>query len=105
MDVGPSMTLKLEQVLKSAKFVLWNGPMGNYEKGYKDQTIGMAKAVISSTEEGSVYALLGGGDTTAALASLGVEESTNKNLFVSTGGGAMLEYLQQETLPGIDALK
>jgi len=102
MDVGPSMTLVLEEKLKTAKFVLWNGPMGNYEDGFKDQTIAMAEAVAKS----NVAAALGGGDTTAAVAELGYESDKSKapHMFVSTGGGAMIEYLLNESLPGIDAL-
>ena len=102
MDVGPSMTHMLEEKLQTAKFVLWNGPMGNYEDGFKDQTISMAEAVANS----NVASALGGGDTTAAVAELGYESDKTKapNMFVSTGGGAMIEYLLNESLPGIDAL-
>lgn len=102
MDVGPSMTLALEEKLKTAKFVLWNGPMGNYEDGFKDQTISMAEAVAKS----NVQSALGGGDTTAAVSELGYESDKTKapHMFVSTGGGAMIEYLLNESLPGIDAL-
>lgn len=104
MDVGPSFTSMLVEDLRTAKFVLWNGPMGNYEKDYKDQTLGMAKSIY----EAGVKSVIGGGDTTTAIAELGFdEEGSDKNganIFVSTGGGAMLEYLQNETLPGIEAL-
>ncbi len=104
MDVGPSLIEKLKEDLKTAKFVLWNGPMGNYEKGYKDQTLAMAEAIFGS----KVPAVLGGGDTTAAIAELGYDnlpESPDNPVFISTGGGAMLEYLENETLPGVEALK
>lgn len=100
MDVGPSLTEKLKSDLLTAKFVLWNGPMGNYEKGYKEQTIEMAKEIYAS----GVSTALGGGDTTAAIAELGYEDSEGGAVFVSTGGGAMLEYLENETLPGVEAL-
>ncbi|MEN9649205.1 MAG: hypothetical protein RL094_172 [Candidatus Parcubacteria bacterium] len=99
VDVGPASVLKIKELVADAKFVLWNGPMGNYEEGFKDQTIGIAKVIVES----GVHAALGGGDTTAAVAAQGLEK--NKNIFVSTGGGAMLQYLLDETLPGIDALK
>lgn len=116
MDVGPSMNTKLAEVLKDAKFVLWNGPMGNYENGFKDQTIEMAKLVTKACKSGGVHAVLGGGDTTAAMAELELDESGNlanagasgaeaETMFISTGGGAMLEYLLNETLPGVEALK
>jgi phosphoglycerate kinase len=105
MDVGPSLVDKLKHDLKTAQFVLWNGPMGNYEKGYKEQTLSMAEAVFSAR----VSTALGGGDTTAAIAELGYdsEEGSERHskIFISTGGGAMLEYLENETLPGVEALK
>ncbi len=107
MDVGPSFTSMLVEDLRTAKFVLWNGPMGNYEKDYKDQTLGMAKAIYEAGAGSSgVKSVIGGGDTTAAIAELGFDGSSaaGKNMFVSTGGGAMLEYLQNETLPGLEAL-
>jgi phosphoglycerate kinase len=104
-DVGPSLLVLLEEQLKDAKFVLWNGPMGNYENGYKEQTMGVARLIIKYTTEGDLKALIGGGDTTASMAELGMDNmSENKNLFVSTGGGAMLEFLLDESLPGVDVL-
>lgn len=108
MDVGPSMNAKLDEVIQNAKFILWNGPMGNYEKGFKDQTIEMAKLVSSacSRPDAPVRAVLGGGDTTAAMVELGLEDKSDAGaMFISTGGGAMLEYLLNESLPGVEALK
>ena len=99
MDVGAGSVKELEPIIKNAKFVLWNGPMGNYEEGFKDQTIEIARIIIDS----GVDAAVGGGDTTAAIASLGLENDSK--IFVSTGGGAMLQYLLDETLVGIEALK
>ena len=107
MDVGPSMNAKLSEVIQNAKFILWNGPMGNYEKGFKDQTIEMAKLVSSacSRPDAPVRAVLGGGDTTAAMVELGLEDKSDAGaMFISTGGGAMLEYLLNESLPGVEAL-
>jgi phosphoglycerate kinase len=108
MDVGPSMNAKLSEVIQNAKFILWNGPMGNYEKGFKDQTIEMAKLVSTacSRPDAPVRAVLGGGDTTAAMVELGLEDKSDAGaMFISTGGGAMLEYLLNESLPGVEALK
>jgi phosphoglycerate kinase len=126
MDVGPSMNRKLSSILSGAKFVLWNGPMGNYENGFKDQTIEMAKLVTNACDTLDVQAVLGGGDTTAAMAELGLEEKSDESngvldgsvgasdvasapnagsMFISTGGGAMLEYLLNESLVGVEALK
>ena len=115
MDVGPSMNTKLAEVIQNAKFILWNGPMGNYEKGFKDQTIEMAKLVTKACNrsDAPVRAVLGGGDTTAAMVELGLEDQSDGSngvpdagsMFISTGGGAMLEYLLNESLPGVEALK
>ncbi|MDQ5911915.1 MAG: phosphoglycerate kinase [Patescibacteria group bacterium] len=110
MDVGPSMNTKLTEVIQNAKFILWNGPMGNYEKGFKDQTIEMAKLVsmACSRLDAPVRAVLGGGDTTAAMIELGLEDQSDKGndaMFISTGGGAMLEYLLNESLPGVEVLR
>ncbi len=110
MDVGPSMNAKLAEVIQNAKFILWNGPMGNYEKGFKDQTIEMAKLVSSacSRPDALIRAVLGGGDTTAAMVELGLEDQSDKGndaMFISTGGGAMLEYLLNESLPGVEVLR
>ncbi len=96
-DVGPqSMELVRDQIAK-AQFVLWNGPLGNYERGFKESTLSLAKILADS----DATSIVGGGDTIASIAELGLE---NKFSFVSTGGGAMLEFLANETLPGIDAL-
>ncbi len=115
MDVGPSMNTKLAEVIQNAKFILWNGPMGNYEKGFKDQTIEMAKLVTTACNrpDAPVRAVLGGGDTTAAMVELGLEDRSGGgngepdagSMFISTGGGAMLEYLLNESLPGVEALR
>lgn len=100
-DAGPSFGDILRPIVSSAKFVLWNGPLGNYENGFTDQTILCAKILMESGVRGAI----GGGDTVAAVKSLGLDDSDQKsNLFVSTGGGAMIDFLVNETLPGIEAL-
>lgn len=113
MDVGPSMVKKIREVLEKNKnegkqtFVLWNGPMGNYEAGYKEQTIALLKLLI----EEKAKVLLGGGDTSAAISEGGfqtiieTDPEIKKLVYLSTGGGAMIDYLINETLPGIEALK
>jgi len=98
MDAGESTLRDLEKEISKMKTILWNGPLGNYELGFTTGTTGLAKIVGASNAK----SIVGGGDTLAAIASLGVED---KITFISTGGGAMLEYLLNETLPGIDALK
>ncbi len=106
MDAGPSVITGIKEVFDTAMasgqkpFVLWNGPLGDYEDGFKDQTVALAELIISS----GVDALIGGGDTTAVIASIQAEHPSD-SVYVSTGGGAMIDYLINETLPGIDALK
>jgi len=97
-DAGPETISKLKELIKTSNFILWNGPLGNYEEGYKDGTLELAKIISENTGE----AIIGGGDTIAAITSLGLQD---KFKFISTGGGSMLEYLLNETLPGIEALK
>ncbi len=101
-DAGPTLIEVLRPIISSAKFVLWNGPLGNYELGFTDQTIACAKLLMECGVSGAI----GGGDTVAAVKSLGLDDSVQQsNLFVSTGGGAMIDFLVNETLPGIEVLK
>ncbi|HEX7651347.1 MAG TPA: phosphoglycerate kinase, partial [Candidatus Paceibacterota bacterium] len=79
------------------KTVLWNGPLGNYEKGFVASTEALARAIAA----GSAYSIIGGGDTIGAIEKLGLDDRFS---FVSTGGGAMLDFLAKGTLPGIQAL-
>ena len=98
VDVGEETLSLLEPEITKAKYILWNGPMGNYEKGFKDGTINLSKLIGASKAE----SVVGGGDTLASIKELGlVDEFT----FISTGGGAMLELLLKGTLPGIEALE
>ena len=91
-------TLKiLEGKINEAKFVLWNGPLGNYEKGFVAGTVALARILAES----GVKTIVGGGDTLAAIKSVNIE---NKFYFVSMAGGAMLDFLANSTLPGIEAL-
>ena len=86
---------------RDSKFVLWNGPLGKYEDGYTEGTKALAKG-LSELHEKGVEVIVGGGDTLAAIKELGIED---KFTFVSTSGGAMLDFLANGTLPGIEALK
>jgi phosphoglycerate kinase len=97
-DAGPDSLAHFEKILQSAKTILWNGPLGNYEDGYKEPTLQLARIIANA----SAVSVLGGGDTLAAIQELKLED---KFTFVSTGGGAMLDFLAQGTLPGLDALK
>ncbi|MCX6717005.1 MAG: phosphoglycerate kinase [Candidatus Taylorbacteria bacterium] len=99
-DVGPETVKVLADLAMNAKFILWNGPLGNYEKGFVESTEELARAVAKATENGA-RSIIGGGDTIASIEKLGLND---KFSFVSTAGGAMLDFLANGTLPGIDAL-
>jgi len=96
VDVGPETLLLLKERIKQAHLILWNGPLGLYEEGYVDGSLSLGEALAAS----SARTILGGGDTLSALPSA-VKEKIS---FVSTGGGAMLHFLSEGTLPGIEAL-
>jgi len=98
LDAGSGAVANLATVLKEVKFVLWNGPLGEFENGFTSGTADFVKALAAS----GVRSMIGGGDTVAAVSTLGLEGVFS---FVSTGGGAMLDFLANETLPGIEALK
>jgi len=100
MDCGPKTLELLAEKVKEAKFILWNGPLGIYEKGYKTSTLTLAKMIADGS--GNITSLVGGGDTLAAIAENNDED---KFTFVSTAGGAMLDFLANGTLPGIEALE
>lgn len=102
LDVGPETIGQLEGVLMNSKTILWNGPMGvfefpNFENGTKEVAKIIAKATASGT-----FSLVGGGDSVAAVKKFGMAEEVS---YVSTGGGAMLEYLEGKVLPGIKAIQ
>lgn len=101
VDFGPGTITLLKQQIANSNFILWNGPLGFYENGYTDSTISLAKMMAEASLRGATT-ILGGGDTVTAIAELGLDASFT---FVSTGGGAMLDFLAQGSLPGIDALK
>ena len=98
MDAGPAFARELLDIIADSDFVLWNGPFGLYEKGYKDATLQVARELSQSP----AHSIIGGGDTVAAIAELGLNDAFDH---VSTGGGAMLDFLANDTLPGIEALK
>jgi phosphoglycerate kinase len=102
VDAGPETLNDLRDVLKDAKTIVWNGPLGNYEKGFSDKTESLAEMIAEFTEKNNAESIVGGGDTVASINKLGLD---NKFTFISTGGGAMLDYLVNETLVGIEALE
>lgn len=96
-DAGPKFREVLDTAVLSARFVLWNGPLGIIEEGFVDATHGLAKTIAIS----NAISVVGGGDTVSAIKGLDIEDRIS---FVSTGGGAMLDFLAKGTLPGIDAI-
>ncbi len=100
VDIGPQSVALIKEKIMKAKLVVWNGPTGWYEKGFVKATTDLAKACIAS----KAHTIIGGGDTGAVIEKI-IKESDTKKIFVSTGGGATLDYLANGTLPGITALK
>jgi phosphoglycerate kinase len=103
LDVGPAAVEALADVLKTCKTLVWNGPMGAFEiEPFDAATVALARTAAVLTQEGSLVSVAGGGDTVAALAHACV---TNEFTFVSTAGGAFLEWMEGKELPGVKALE
>lgn len=101
LDIGTSATEQFSRVLLDSHTILWNGPMGVFEmEAFEKGTKGVAEAVARATENGA-FSLIGGGDSAAAVYRFGFE---NQVSYVSTGGGALLEYFEGKQLPGIAAI-
>jgi phosphoglycerate kinase len=102
LDVGPETSARLCDILRKAGTIVWNGPVGVFEMApYAQGTADMAKAIAESTQNGA-FSIAGGGDTIAAV---GKFEIADKVSYISTGGGAFLEFLEGKTLPAIAALE
>jgi len=102
LDIGPETVKIFSDVVANSKTVLWNGPMGVFEfANFATGTIAIAKAVKEATQKGA-FSLIGGGDSAAAINNLGFGNDVS---YVSTGGGALLEYFEGKTLPGVAALE
>lgn len=101
LDIGPKTFEYYFDAIMDSKIILWNGPMGVFEMdSFSKGTQAVAEAVAKATEKGA-FSLIGGGDSAAAVKKFGLESKVS---YVSTGGGALLEYLEGKTLPGIAAL-
>ena len=101
LDIGKQSIKSFQKIIASSKLILWNGPMGVFElSNFQNGTASVALAVAAATENGA-FSLVGGGDSVAAVNKYNL---TNKVSHVSTGGGAMLEYLEGKQLPGIKAI-
>lgn len=103
LDIGPQATEALADVLKTCRTLVWNGPLGAFEtEPFDAATVALARHAAALTQEGSLISVAGGGDTVAALAQAGV---TGDVTYVSTAGGAFLEWMEGKVLPGVAALQ
>ena len=101
LDIGSESVISFIEVVKSSKTILWNGPMGVFEmEKFESGTKSVAEAVVAATKNGA-FSLIGGGDSAAAVAKFGFEDDVS---YVSTGGGALLEYMEGKELPGVRAI-
>lgn len=103
LDIGPKSIELFKKVVESSKTILWNGPMGVFEfKNFAHGTNAIAEAVVKATEENGAFSLIGGGDSASAINQAGYGDRVS---YVSTGGGALLEYMEGKVLPGVAALQ
>jgi len=102
LDIGAKSIVLLSEVIMNSKTLLWNGPMGVFEMpNFQKGTVSIAQAIAESTAKGC-FSLVGGGDSVAAVNKFGLADKVS---YVSTGGGAMLEYIEGKVLPGIKAIR
>ena len=99
LDIGPQTAAEFAAILQSAGTILWNGPVGVFEF---DQFGGGTRAVAEAISRSPAFSLAGGGDTLAAIEKYGVEQGIS---YISTGGGAFLEFVEGKTLPAVAALE
>jgi phosphoglycerate kinase len=102
LDIGPKTVELFSKVVAESKTLLWNGPMGVFEMANFEQgTRAIADAVVAATQKNGAFSLIGGGDSAAAIAKFNLEDQVS---YVSTGGGALLEYMEGKELPGVKAI-
>jgi phosphoglycerate kinase len=102
LDIGEKAIHDFREVILASKTILWNGPMGVFEmEKFQTGTVAIAKAVAEATKNGA-FSLVGGGDSVAAVHQFGLADQVS---YVSTGGGALLEYFEGKELPGIKAIR
>ena len=102
LDIGPESIKSFIEIIENSKTILWNGPMGVFEmENFSGGTKAIAEAVARATENGA-FSLIGGGDSVAAINKYGLKDKVS---YVSTGGGAMLEYIEGKELPGVKAIE
>ncbi|MFM1913620.1 MAG: hypothetical protein RIR51_1463, partial [Bacteroidota bacterium] len=103
LDIGPQTIELFKSVVKESKTILWNGPMGVFEfPTFAKGTNAIADAVVNATEQNGAFSLIGGGDSASAVNNAGYGDRVS---YVSTGGGALLEYMEGKVLPGLKALE
>jgi phosphoglycerate kinase len=103
LDIGPKSVALFSEIIAGSKTILWNGPMGVFEfPNFAIGTDAIAKAVVAATEENDAFSLIGGGDSASAINNAGYGDRVS---YVSTGGGALLEYMEGKVLPGVAALE
>ncbi|MDR1517787.1 MAG: phosphoglycerate kinase [Dysgonamonadaceae bacterium] len=102
LDVGPDSEKAFAEVIKNSKTILWNGPVGVFEfQNFEHGTRVVADAIVEATKKGA-FSLIGGGDSVAAINKFGLADEVS---YVSTGGGALLEFIEGKVLPGIKAIR
>ena len=102
LDIGPKTINKIKNIIDNSQTILWNGPAGYFENpNFANGSLEIAKKIIEKNKENLIYSIAGGGDTVAVLNQINALENFN---FISTAGGAFLEYLEGKELPGIKAL-
>lgn len=103
LDIGPETIKLFSEIIAKSKTILWNGPMGVFEfPNFAKGTDAIAKVVVKATEENDAFSLIGGGDSASAVNNAGYGDRVS---YVSTGGGALLEYMEGKVLPGVAALE
>jgi phosphoglycerate kinase len=101
LDIGENSTKTFKEIIGNSKTILWNGPMGVFEmSNFENGTKQIALAVVEATKNGA-FSLIGGGDSAAAVAKFNLTDDVS---YVSTGGGALLEYMEGKVLPGVAAI-
>lgn len=102
MDIGPKTEEKFRKVIEESKTILWNGPVGVFEfDTFANGSKAIAEAIVAATAKGA-YSLIGGGDSVACINKFGMADKVS---YVSTGGGALLEYMEGKELPGVAAIR
>lgn len=102
LDIGPQTIIAFKKTIEESKTILWNGPMGVFEmKKFSNGTKAITESIVRATQKGA-FSLIGGGDSVAAINILGLYDKVS---YVSTGGGALLKYIAEKQLPGLEALE